>query len=221
MQDIISCSLQQQVYEKLKQQIMDGEIPLGAHLVENELARRYNVSRTPVRKAIAQLAGDGMVENIPGVGQVVRCPTLSDIQEVIAIIVTLSDLLVKHAVEKVTDGQLAHMYEIADRVDALLAEDDVDGATALCGSIHNAIWEAAGMPYLLTVMNALPHFWRYKCLGENISKENHIASILEHRQLINFIRDKDIKGHHDLFKKHMEDTSGFCQFAYEKLQKNG
>lgn len=221
MQDIASRSLQQQVYERLKEQIMSGEIPLGSHLVENELARRYNVSRTPVRKAIAQLAGDGMLEQIPGVGLVVRCPTLSDIEEVIAIIVALSDLLVKHAAEKVTNEQLGAMYAIADEIDALLAQDLVDEAASRCGAIHDAIWDAAGMPNLVSAMHALPRFWRYKCLGENISRENHIASILEHRKLIDLVRDRDLQGYHQLFQKHMEDSSRFCQYAYEKLQQAG
>lgn len=220
MKNLQTCSLQQQVYEKMKEQIMDGEIPLGYRLVENELAHRYNVSRTPVRKAIAQLAADGLVESIPGEGQVVRCPTLSDIEEITAIMVTLSDLLVKHTMKKLTEQKLAQMYAIADEIDQLLAENRLDEATARCDAVHDAIWEAAGMPYLVTVMDALPKFWRYKCIGENISQADHIASILEHRTLIDLVRDKDAKGYHDLFQKHMEDISRNCQYAYGRLLKN-
>ena len=54
-----------EVYAVLQQAIMDGTIPPDERLNAGELARRFNVSPTPVREALARLESDGLVEKHP------------------------------------------------------------------------------------------------------------------------------------------------------------
>ena len=54
-----------EVYAVLQQAIMDGTIPPDERLNAGELARRFNVSPTPVREALAKLESDGLVEKHP------------------------------------------------------------------------------------------------------------------------------------------------------------
>ncbi len=57
-------SLAQQVYDVIVDEICNGKLPAGAHLVQEKLAMRLGVSRQPVQQAMALLKSDRMVEEI-------------------------------------------------------------------------------------------------------------------------------------------------------------
>jgi len=68
-------SLYSQVMEKIRQKIITGEYPTNSKLPnEFELSKQFKVSRVTLRKAIAGLAEDGLIEKIHGVGTFVRKP---------------------------------------------------------------------------------------------------------------------------------------------------
>lgn len=54
-----------QVYEVLRNEILDLKLAPGLPIDEVQLARRFDMSRTPIREALVRLAGDGLVENLP------------------------------------------------------------------------------------------------------------------------------------------------------------
>lgn len=54
-----------EIYSVLQQAIMDGTIPPDARVNAGELARRFDVSPTPIREALARLESDGLVEKHP------------------------------------------------------------------------------------------------------------------------------------------------------------
>lgn len=53
------------VREALRERIINGELDGGHHLSELQLAKEYNVSRTPIREALCALRADGLVEMVP------------------------------------------------------------------------------------------------------------------------------------------------------------
>ena len=60
--------LSEVAYNSLKSMILSGRVKPGERLGERELARRINVSRTPLREALGRLARDGLAINRPGLG---------------------------------------------------------------------------------------------------------------------------------------------------------
>jgi len=75
----------QAVYESLREEIMQGELPARSVLQQVELARRFSVSRTPVREALQQLARDGFVELLSGQTARVVAISLQDRYEILQI----------------------------------------------------------------------------------------------------------------------------------------
>ena len=61
-------TLAEQVYQHLRQQILDNAFPPNAALPEKTLASQLNVSRVPVREALHKLAADGLVTLKPRQG---------------------------------------------------------------------------------------------------------------------------------------------------------
>jgi DNA-binding GntR family transcriptional regulator len=67
-------SLKESVIERLRESIVTGELELGQPLSERALAERLNVSKTPVREALAQLRVEGLVLVYPQRGAYVFTP---------------------------------------------------------------------------------------------------------------------------------------------------
>src|ERR1043165_2210506 len=60
------------VHAAVRAMILSGELPPGAPVLQAELARTLNVSRTPMREAFRLLQGEGLIENKPDQRAVVR-----------------------------------------------------------------------------------------------------------------------------------------------------
>lgn len=90
------------VARRLREALLNGELPPGTHLVEADLAERLGVSRGPVREAIRMLADQGLVEKLPRRGTRVSDFSPADVEE----IYSLRALLEGFAIERLlaTDG---------------------------------------------------------------------------------------------------------------------
>src|SRR3972149_3791966 len=87
------------VYELLKQMILDQKVPPGDPLPEEELARTFHVSRTPVHEALVRLEKDRLVVLQPWRGAFVRGMTMDDVQELYQIREALEGMAARLAAE--------------------------------------------------------------------------------------------------------------------------
>jgi DNA-binding GntR family transcriptional regulator len=71
-------SLMESAYRRLKREIIELVRPPGASFTELEVAKVYELSKTPVREALARLHRDGLVRPLPRAGYVVSTVTLGD-----------------------------------------------------------------------------------------------------------------------------------------------
>src|SRR6201995_3075492 len=78
---IASNPLREQAYKHIHGKLLAGELPAGHVLSEHSLAREIGISRTPVREAIQRLEQEGVLEQIPRYGTVVRRPERRDLEE--------------------------------------------------------------------------------------------------------------------------------------------
>jgi DNA-binding GntR family transcriptional regulator len=62
--------------------VFQGRLKPGQHLVTQELALRFGVSHTPVREALIELAGVGVIDLLPNRGAIVRQVKARDVREV-------------------------------------------------------------------------------------------------------------------------------------------
>ena len=74
-------SLAEQAYIRLRHEILTCILSPGQVVSERELARRYEVSKTPIREALTQVCHDGLMQRLPGRGYMVAPITTKDIRE--------------------------------------------------------------------------------------------------------------------------------------------
>src|SRR5919202_6686418 len=108
-------SLQEKVYDHLKQAILAGEIQPGERLLETRLAKSLGVSRIPVREAIRKLEREGLIVAFPRRGVYASSLSPRDVDEVYAVRAVLEGLAARLAAEHRTEEQLG-------RLDTIVAE---------------------------------------------------------------------------------------------------
>ncbi|WP_099223600.1 GntR family transcriptional regulator [Listeria costaricensis] len=91
-------------YREIKKRIKNGQFPPGTRLIETAISKDLNISRTPVRRAIAMLAADGYVENIDYRGAVVKNSTIS--KERYLEMLDIIGLFVKQAIKRIGSKKL-------------------------------------------------------------------------------------------------------------------
>src|SRR5688500_17260152 len=109
--------------EELRLQIADeivrGALEPGAALDETELARRFGVSRTPVREAIRQLAASGLVETRAHRGSVVAQPDARHVAGMFEVMAELESLCAGYAAERMTAVERQALLELHETLRAL------------------------------------------------------------------------------------------------------
>ncbi len=124
------------IYSQLKQDILSGELKAGTMLSESEIARRFGVSRTPVRDALARLACDRVVVALPQRGHLVRTVSLSEVIEAFRVRELLEVEAAGQAALRITDEQVAHLKS--------LVKDNLEDPTRVNYQIHSIIAKIAG-----------------------------------------------------------------------------
>ena len=72
-------SLSDEVFEKLKNDIVNVRYKQGEFITEAEVAHRFRISKTPAREALNRLNVEGFVESIPHKGYLVKSLSVNDI----------------------------------------------------------------------------------------------------------------------------------------------
>jgi DNA-binding GntR family transcriptional regulator len=80
-----SATLREQVFEAVLSELKDGEFAPGTRITEQGLAKRLDVSRTPIREALGQLTRQGVLHVRRGGGYLVPSPTVEQIRQIIAV----------------------------------------------------------------------------------------------------------------------------------------
>ncbi|WP_344621054.1 GntR family transcriptional regulator [Dactylosporangium salmoneum] len=97
---LASASLVELAVSRLTREILGGGTEPGERLVEEQLTRRFGISRAPLREALRLLAQQGLVEHMPRRGVRVAILSDADIQELYAV----RDVLERHAVTTTPPG---------------------------------------------------------------------------------------------------------------------
>jgi DNA-binding GntR family transcriptional regulator len=107
-----SLSEKNRIYSELRKEILTLSLPPRELLVESALARRFEVSKAPVREALAVLQRDGLVEALPRKGYLVTPITVGDLHELFELRVALEGTAAELAATKITDEELEYIESL-------------------------------------------------------------------------------------------------------------
>ncbi len=116
-------TISQQVYERLRDEVLTGSLHPGVWLREQDIASAWSVSRTPVREAVRRLAHDGLVESSPNRGVRVRELSPEDVSEVYELRELLEGLAARRAAERAEARDVERLHALLDFIDTLPASE--------------------------------------------------------------------------------------------------
>ncbi|HRX37010.1 MAG TPA: GntR family transcriptional regulator [Aestuariivirga sp.] len=114
----------ERIYKTIRDRICLLEYEPGARLGEEELAREFGVSRTPLRRVLSRLEGEGLLESRHGVGTFVTDVDLDGLTQVYQLRMELAELIGKLDPIPRLPGDLERVRAIITRCDALLEAPD-------------------------------------------------------------------------------------------------
>lgn len=133
--------------EELRVQIADdivrGVLPPGATLDESEVARRFNVSRTPVREALRQLAASGLVDVKPHRSTLVARPDTERLNAMFETMAELEAACAGFAAERMTSLEHRALEELHEQLRLLSYAGDPEKFNEVNELFHSAIYTGA------------------------------------------------------------------------------
>ena len=123
--------------------IVTGELPPGSRLDEHGLARRYSVSRTPVREALRQLDASGLIETRPRRSAVVASVTAERLEEMFVAMGELEATCARLSALGMSPIERRRLDAMHARMAALAEADDVDAYAEANVAFHGGIYAGA------------------------------------------------------------------------------
>ncbi len=182
------------VCDRLRQDILVGAFPFGGRLKIDELAERYATSHMPIREALRQLQGEGLVNLEPNRGARVRAVDIDFVRDMFDLRIALEAMLARRAAERITPPQIEAIRRIEDELEAHAAHKDYTGVLACNQAFHAAINDAAGNVEAIRVLerhwNIIIALWGRHGYGA----ERAAGVISDHRQIIVALEQRDAEG---------------------------
>ena len=152
------------VYERVRAAILDGELAPGAVMSQVALAEELGISRTPLREALRMLQSEGLVEGEPNRRVRVAPMTARDLEELCIMRVTLEAEALRLSVPSMTSEDIArlegHMAEMAHYAD----QKDYRRWNAPHERFHRTLTEHAGERVNFVLSQMFDHAERYRRL---------------------------------------------------------
>jgi len=104
--------VREQVYRAIKNDILSRTYRMGERLPANDLAEKYNTSKTPIKEALRMLEQEGLVEAIPRVGYFVSHMTLQAVQDLFQLRLILEGASAELAAQHITKQELQELETI-------------------------------------------------------------------------------------------------------------
>ena len=120
-------------YAAIRDRIAQGKLAPGTDVSEASLARELGLSRTPIGEALRRLSHEGLVDQVPRYGTIVRQASAEELRELYEIREALEGMAASKAASRITPVALSEMATLCDTIEAELADTEADGRTVMQG----------------------------------------------------------------------------------------
>jgi len=202
------------VLERLRALILTGEYGPEERLVEEQLAERLGVSRTPVRQALTMLEAEGLVEIAPNRGATVCSFSIEDVWDIYDLRAVLEGHAARRAAGRIGNSELARLREVTGEMEGLAGrfedhEEEIRTLVGLNQEFHGIIVEASRNRRLQRLINRTVEiplmfkafFW--------YTPHERIISNHYHRQILEALEKGDADRAEIIMREHVYEGRDF------------
>lgn len=194
------------VRDALREAILDGSIQPGRRLREEELAREFGVSRTPVREALQQLNSEGLVDVHPHQGAIVTQLTTEDILAIYVVREVLEGLAARLAARRATPEQCNRLAATVDAMQAIARDGEPMTMAELNLEFHNELRKAAANRHLERFLSQVEHAVRRFGQTTFSYPGRAESTVREHRAIADAVMARDSERAEALAIEHMREA---------------
>lgn len=184
MEDLRNIPIRERAFTVLREAIIAGDLSPGERLVEELLAERFQVSRTPLREAIHKLELEGFVTRLPKRGVIVAEISVRQARELYDVRSYLDGFAARLTAERLTEPERGKLLQIKKEIALAQAKGDFALLRKHSDEFHALIKDACKHEVLLEHLNKLyPHLLRYRNLAalhqssKTLAGEEHLSII--------------------------------------------
>jgi DNA-binding GntR family transcriptional regulator len=202
-----------EIRNALQEEIESGKLPPGSPLDERALAARFQVSRTPVREALQQLAARDLVRITPRQGMSVARLSISQVRAIMETIGELEGMCARLAARRVDDDLRGRLNEALQHCQDAAIQGGTEEYAQANAHFHEVIYVGGRNPYLADLIrNARRQIYRYR-LRDFVTKAQINKSMQDHLKVARAIQDGDeAAAIHQMMLHVPSGSTGFSEF---------
>lgn len=193
----------EQIAATLETEIVEGRFRPGKELKQGEIAKRFAISRIPVRDALQLLASRGMISLVPNRRARVISLEPAEISEIYDLRVLLETDCLHHAIKQMTENDLG-------AIEVAYAHSSIDAGTDRWASgdwaFHQSLYLPARRPRQLKLIEELRRTCRIHIAGYGVLPAQTKDWLEDHKDILSAVRNRNTADAQDILKRHIMDA---------------
>lgn len=205
-------SMSERVFELIRNAIIRGEIEPGAGMTEPDLARRFGISRAPLREALRRLEEQQLLERNPYRGMRVTALSRTMVEELYEIREELEGLACRRAATRIADGDVAQLRAALgierDAIRDQALDRPAEIAVLASSGPHTLTAKIAGNGELVKILDSAiwrllrADYWRRVRRRPEALRASHV----EHIKIVQALSERDGELAEILMRRHIRNT---------------
>ena len=198
-----------ELYHILEDEICALKILPGEALSENQLCKRFGVSRTPIRSVLQRLEQNRFVQIIHCKGTIVTPIDLDIVDQIVYQRTAVESMVLRDFIQVCSPKEyieIKHKYDLLEEMAQTMTDpDNVDINAFLTLDLEmHAIWFCSMNKWYIwqNLTKPQPDYSRFTRL--DVVRANNVPDVLgEHREILRVIREKDLDAIEPLIRQHL------------------
>ncbi len=192
-----------QMYEAVKQKILDLEVDPTQPIDETALVRETGGSLTLVRQALDRLEQEGLVVKQRRRWHVARAATASIMMEIFEVRTTLEGMCARLAADRITAEQIERMEKVHRDFERVLHQGDNVALLAVDKKFHQLLYEASGNRFLARALDEM-YTLIYRLFYFALDRMGSVrANVEEHHNILEAVKAGDGRTAERLIQQHI------------------
>jgi DNA-binding GntR family transcriptional regulator len=214
-------SLRHDIAEAIRQAIRERRLPPGARILETDLAKRFSVSRQPVREAIRMLEYEGLLTSVPNRGTFVTRVTVEDSIAICDVREELEGLAARLAVRNFTADDRERLEAIPAKMRGAARAGDLNRLVELDLELHDLIVARSDHRLLQDVLASIAVYSRGFIVHTKAYYDADLAQVADsHERLVTEVLSGDPRRAEAAAQEHIREAAARLQRLREEQQQN-
>lgn len=216
---IRAVSLREQVAERIRTAIIEGQLKPNDHIVETALTQQFGVSRTPVREALILLERESLVVSIPNRGSFVRTFNEDDIEALFSMRTTLENFAGELIIDHLTATEYAELQHLINKQNMLIEQGDFKLVRSTDMAFHQSLVNYSQHPHLMrNWQEIVAQIAAVLYLRGSVNPIDEYRAIADHQNLLDAYKARDIEQLRQENRRINQRVAAECKVAVQMLQ---